>query len=96
MDPRHPGEYELRITGHLDYGWAEWFEGLVLIHESDGTTSLRGPVTDHAALHGLLSKVRDLGVTLVSVQAIDCDPPATSTHNRTKTAAGQGNRHKET
>ncbi|MCW2135473.1 hypothetical protein [Arthrobacter sp. VKM Ac-2550] len=69
---RHePGRYELRIWGHLDDRWADWFEGVTVTHESEGTTILSGLVIDQAALHGLLDKVRDLGVTLISVQAID-------------------------
>jgi hypothetical protein len=61
------GQYEIRIEGHLDTRWAAWFDGLALTHETDGTTVLHGPVVDQAALHGLLQKVRDLGVPLVSV-----------------------------
>ena len=61
------GQYEIRIEGHLDTRWAAWFDGLALTHETDGTTVLNGPVVDQAALHGLLQKVRDLGLPLVSV-----------------------------
>jgi hypothetical protein len=61
-----PG-YELRIEGHLDDHWSTWFDGLTLTREDDGTTTLRGVVTDQAELHGLLAKVRDLGATLISV-----------------------------
>ena len=60
-------KYEIRVEGHLDIRWASWFDGLALAHETDGTTVLHGPVVDQAALHGLLQKVRDLGVPLVSV-----------------------------
>jgi len=60
-------KYEIRVEGHLDTRWAAWFDGLDLTHETDGTTVLHGPVVDQAALHGLLQKVRDLGVPLVSV-----------------------------
>lgn len=81
-EQQEPGGYEFRIKGHLDYGWAEWFAGLALTRDSNGTTTLRGPVTDQAALHGFLTKVRDLGVTLMSVQAIDCGTHVTSTHNQ--------------
>lgn len=63
--------YELRVIGHLDDRWSEWFDGLIVTHETDGTTTLCGPVVDQAALHSLLIKVRDLGMTLVSVRAID-------------------------
>jgi hypothetical protein len=66
-----PAHYELRIEGHLDERWSVWFGGLTLIREDDGTTTLRGAVTDQAELHGLLSKVRDLGATLISVKTID-------------------------
>ena len=60
-------KYEIRVEGHLDTRWAAWFDGLDLTQETDGTTVLHGPVVDQAALHGLLQKVRDLGVPLVSV-----------------------------
>jgi hypothetical protein len=63
--------YELRVDKHLDDHWTEWFGDLALSREDDGTTTLRGPVADQAALHGLLIKVRDLGMTLLSVRAID-------------------------
>jgi hypothetical protein len=64
---RQAGQYEIRIEGHLDTRWAAWFDGLAVTHEADGTTVLHGPVVDQAALHGLLQKVRDLGLPLVSV-----------------------------
>lgn len=66
-----PTHYELRIEGHLDPHWSAWFGGLTVIPEEDGTTTLRGVVSDQAELHGLLAKVRDLGVTLLLVQASD-------------------------
>jgi len=69
--PHPTGHYELRIVGHLDERWSTWFGGLTLTHDDDGTTTLRGPVTDQSELHGLLAKVRDLGATLLSVTAID-------------------------
>jgi hypothetical protein len=59
--------YELRVAGHLDRHWLTWFGSLDLRHNDDGTTTLRGPVVDQAELHGLLAKVRDLGVPLLSV-----------------------------
>ena len=61
------GRYEIRLKGHLDPRWAAWFDGLTLTREGDGTTVIQGPVVDQAALHGLLQKVRDLGLPLVSV-----------------------------
>jgi hypothetical protein len=73
--PQAPAHYELRIVGHLDRYWSAWFDGLTLIHEDDGTTTLCGAVTDQAELHGLLAKVRNLGLTLISVNTID-SPPA--------------------
>jgi len=63
--------YEIRVDGHLDDRWVAWFDGLDLTHESDGTTTLRGPVVDQTALHGLLQRIRDLGLPLVSVTTID-------------------------
>jgi hypothetical protein len=68
---REPGGYELRVGRHLDDHWAEWFGNLALTRESDGTTTLTGPVADQAALHGLLIKIRDLGMTLISVRVVD-------------------------
>jgi len=75
MSPRFrkrwsPTRYQLRVDGHIDDHWASWFDNLTLTHENDGTTTLRGSVLDQAALHGLLAKVRDLGVTLISVEVI--------------------------
>ena len=60
-------EYRIQIRGHLAEEWAEWFEGMAIQCRPDGTTILSGPVRDQAALHGLLLKVRDLGLVLVSV-----------------------------
>lgn len=69
-----PDGYELRVDRHLDDRWAEWFGGLTVIREPDGTTTLRGPVADQAALHGILIKIRDLGMVLIAVQPIDVGP----------------------
>jgi len=69
--PQAPAGYRLRVGGHLDDHWSPWFGDLTLTHEDDGTTSLTGAVADQAELHGLLTKIRDLGVTLISVEAID-------------------------
>jgi hypothetical protein len=66
-DQGEPGLYEIRISGHLDDRWADWFEGLTIMREDNGDTLLTGPVVDQAALHGLLRKVRDLGLPLVAV-----------------------------
>jgi hypothetical protein len=71
----HPGRYEIRLKGHLDSRWAAWFDGLSLTNDSDGTTVLQGQVVDQAALHGLLQKVRDVGLPLVSVTQVQPDEP---------------------
>jgi hypothetical protein len=69
--------YEIRLKGHLDDRWADWFEGLTISLEEDGDTLLTGPVVDQAALHGLLKKVRDLGMPLVSVSPLEHVPSTT-------------------
>ena len=74
-DQHRPGQYEIRLKGHLEARWAAWFDGLSLTHASDGTTIIQGPVVDQAALHGLLRKVRDLGLPLVSVIRVEPDQP---------------------
>jgi hypothetical protein len=63
--------YEIRLKGRLDGRWAAWFAGMTLSHADDGTTVLRGRVADQAALHGVLGKVRDLGLPLVAVSRVD-------------------------
>ena len=78
--PDSPGRYEIRLKGRLDGRWADWFDGLSLSHESDGTTVLSGPVTDQAALHGLLSRVRDLGLPLISITQLDSEQQEMSTN----------------
>ena len=65
--PSQPVVYQIRLKGHLGSQWTDWFEGLTITLEEDGNTLLTGPVVDQAALHGLLKKVRDLGMPLVSV-----------------------------
>ncbi len=59
------------VKGHLDQRWSEWFEGLTIIHRENGQTMLAGQLPDQAALHGVLTKVRDLDLTLVTVQCAD-------------------------
>jgi hypothetical protein len=87
-DQYEPGRYEIRLKGHLDDKWVEWFEGLTITREDNGETLLRGLVVDQAALHGLLRKVRDLGLPLVAVMHIDPkqangpDGNADTDHNR--------------
>jgi hypothetical protein len=69
--PRGAGaSYALRVDGHLDQHWSTWFDGFTITHEDDSTTTLQGVVTDQSELHGLLAKVRDLGVPLISLQPL--------------------------
>ena len=68
-----PIVYQIRIKGHLDRRWTDWFEGLTITLEDNGDTLLTGPVEDQAALHGLLRKVRDLGMPLISATRVE--PP---------------------
>ena len=70
-DPSQPAVYQIRIKGHLDCGWTDWFGGLSITLEDNGDTLLTGQVADQAALHGLLKKVRDLGMPLISVNRLD-------------------------
>jgi hypothetical protein len=70
IDPDQPMVYQIRIKGHLGQQWTEWFEGLTITLEDNGETLLTGPVVDQAALHGLLKKVRDLGMPLISVDPV--------------------------
>lgn len=72
---REAGHYEIRIQGRLDGRWAAWFDGLTLTSGSDGVTLIEGHVVDQAALHGLLQKVRDTGLPLLSVEHINTDNP---------------------
>ena len=91
--PPEDGWYEICLQGRLDQRWSTWFDGLELTTGEDGTTTVRGPVADQAALHGLLARVRDLGVPLISVRRTDVSavgphspppppPPSTSTAKR--------------
>ena len=73
-----PGDYELRVGRHLEDRWAGWFGDLTMTREPDGTTTLRGPVADQAALHGILIKIRDLGMVLLAVRAIDASSSTTT------------------
>jgi hypothetical protein len=71
--PAEPARYELRVRGVLDPGWSAWFEGLRVSSDQAGQTTIAGPVADQAALHGLLAKIRDLGLELLSVRRLDPD-----------------------
>jgi|BarGraNGADG00312_2_1021985.scaffolds.fasta_scaffold95097_2 hypothetical protein len=75
-DSGQPTVYQIRITGQLDSRWADWFEGMTITLDGDDTL-ITGPVVDQAALHGLLKRVRDLGMPLVSVSPVESGPPST-------------------
>jgi hypothetical protein len=62
--------HEIRVEGHLDARWADWLEGMTFTHEADGTTTLTGPLADQAALHGVLNRIRDLALPIVSVRRV--------------------------
>jgi hypothetical protein len=66
-DPDKSAIYQIRLKGHLDSGWADWFGGMTITLEDNGSTLLIGPVVDQSALHGLLKRVRDIGMPLISV-----------------------------
>ncbi|HLX57965.1 MAG TPA: hypothetical protein VKR83_13165 [Ktedonobacteraceae bacterium] len=90
IDPGQPLVYQIRIKGHLGRHWTNWFEGLSITLEDNGETLLTGPMVDQAALHGVLRKVRDLGMPLLSVihvkpgQAETSDVNATHQHRSKK------------
>ena len=70
-DERKGAIYEIRIRGYLEDRWAAWFENLAFSYEEDDTTILRGPLEDQAALHGVLNRIRDLNLQLISIQTIE-------------------------
>ncbi len=78
-NPSGPAVYQIRIRGHLGCEWTDWFGGMAITLEDNGDTLLTGPVVDQAALYGLLKKVRDLGMPLVSV---NCFEPGPARHIR--------------
>jgi hypothetical protein len=79
-DPRDgSGRYEVRVKGHLDTRWAAWFDGFSLTCAADGTTVLTGFIVDQAALHGVLRRLADVGLPIVSVTRADADEPTTRT-----------------
>lgn len=82
-DPVAIDRYEIRLEGQLDQRWSDWFEGFALTNESDGTTTLTGHVIDQAALHGLLRRVGDLGVTLLSINTITSSTPIPPSNSAT-------------
>lgn len=72
-DPDVPKIFQIKIKGHLGQQWAGWFDGLTIALEEDGNTLLSGSIVDQSALHGILKKIRDLGMPLLSVNTIDPD-----------------------
>ena len=73
IEPSHIQVYQIRIKGHLEADWTDWFDGLAITLQNNGETLLSGPVVDQAALHGLLRKVRDVGMVLLSVMCMQSD-----------------------
>jgi hypothetical protein len=73
-EPSQPQIYQIRVKNHLDTQWTGWFGGMTITLEGEGVTVLTGPVADQAALHGLLKRVRDLGLTLLSVNPVQPEP----------------------
>jgi hypothetical protein len=82
LDPSQPMVYHIRIKGHLGRQWTDWFGGLAITLEDNGETLLTGPVVDQAALHGLLRKVSDLGMPLLSVIRVNPDEEDASDVNQ--------------
>lgn len=80
-----PVNYQIRIEGHLGEQWTDWFEGLTVSLEETGVTCLTGPIADQAALYGVLKKIRDLGMPLVSVNQMDPGHPVPSRTHPSKT-----------
>jgi hypothetical protein len=85
-DPDSCPQYEIRVAGRLGSRWAAWFDGLILSTDDDGTTVIRGSVPDQAALHGLLHKVRDIGIPLISLTRLPAEIPAERPALRTQTS----------
>jgi hypothetical protein len=72
VDPKNK-TYEIKLKGYLNESWADWFDEMSFTHENDGTTTLTGEIVDQSALHGVLKKVRDLGLPLISVNQVEPD-----------------------
>jgi hypothetical protein len=79
-----PQHYEIKIREHLDPCWSDWLTGLQVIHLEEGVTLLSGPLPDQAALHGVLERLRDLNLTLISLSSADPIPPPNLSHKRRK------------
>ena len=89
-DRSDAGDYEIRLTGHLDAHWADWFDGLAVSRETDGTTVISGRIADQAALHGVIQRVRDLGLPLVSVMRVEGTQPLITGTEAGSTPSHQG------
>ena len=76
-----PLVYQFKMNGYLDDQWSDWFDGLTITHEENGETILTGPVIDQPALHGILKKVRDLGIPLISVNRVESDQSGSGRQN---------------
>lgn len=81
-----PAIYEIKIKGHLNHRWDEWFYDLAITHESDGTTTLYGPIPDLTVLHSVLERIRDMNLQLISVNQVEAHPKVNS---QTKTEGGE-------
>lgn len=81
--PDEPTIYRIRVKGHLAPRWEQWFEPMTITPQPDGDTLLAGPVVDQAALHGVLKRIRDLGLPLVSIERIESDTPASRNERST-------------
>jgi hypothetical protein len=77
-----PSFYHIIVQGHLDAGWSAWFDGLTITNLAHGQTVLAGPIRDQAELHGVLAKIRDLGLPLIAVQPVDQGVTADSVRHR--------------
>lgn len=80
-DSNQPAVYQIRVEGQLDCSWADWFGGMTIVLQANGDTVLTGAVVDQAALYGVLKQVRDLGMTLVSVNRVNPHTPDSSSEN---------------
>jgi hypothetical protein len=81
--PGEPMIYQIRVKGHLGPRWEGWFEPMTIAPQPDGDSLLTGPVADQAALHGILKRIRDLGLPLVSIERIACGTPPSSIERST-------------
>ena len=81
-EPDGPPIYQIRVKGHLGARWDHWFEPMTIVPQPNGDSLLAGPVVDQAALHGVLKRIRDLGLPLLSIECIEPDQPASRNERR--------------